>query len=826
MNRFFDYGIDLGTTNSCVARTTLSDVVVFQNLDSMNVTPSAVHIDRRGRMFVGRKAHDKLISDPENTAVEFKRFMGISHSHMFSCGKEMTPIELSAEVLKSIREDVFRQTGSPLNDAIITVPASFDSRQCDATIKAGKLSGIDNILLLQEPVAAAVAYGIKPSSKNQHWMVFDFGGGTLDIAIISTFDNRLTVINHEGDNRLGGKNIDSLICDEILLPAIKGKYRVTENPQSLEHMKRRLRAFAEEAKKSLSTCECTNIDIYDIGEDMDGEFIEITVPFTTEEFERIISPIVDKSLVLARKALDNSQISSDKLDKILLVGGTTLIPFVRRSLIEEFGVTLDTSVDPMTVVARGAAIFGSTNKIKDDSPPNEETTSTLTAMVEYPSLTCENTANIIGKLVNSRKLGVKEIRIDDISGLWTSGWTEMVNKTKGIFDIDVFLQPNTLNFFTISARDSVGNLLELENSSFTVRHNENALSISSPPIPHSLCIEKTENGQSCLEIMIKKGTQLPAKAVKRFVSNKTLTPGGNDFLAIKIWEGENKALTANEWVGNVYIRAEALKRPIPEGFEIEVCITIDESRQIEVSAYVPHIDFVIKDNFMYNSEPLNLEEPVEAITKELTNIVRQLKSKSYLNSEQMFELSSLLRRVSEIEAELQTCRRLIGIDDERVLDLINEFRELKILISEFETSISEADETVVELCEISRVEKAVMTYGTDNDKACFEELKKDYCFCIDKPSKRREILERLSSLKTMVMLNNQAFLKLALMQLSVPTCSYSDATEAQELKGRGQLSLVTGDVRGLQNAVIGLLNLSVDYNSDLFNQKALPPDLR
>jgi len=826
LDRFYDYGIDLGTTNSCVARTTISDVVVFQNLDSMNVTPSAVHIDKRARMFIGRKAHDKLISDPENTAVEFKRFMGVAHTHKFSCGKEMSPVELSAEILKSIREDVFRQTGSLLSDAVITVPASFDTRQCDATIRAGKLAGIDSLILLQEPIAAAVAYGIKPSSKNQNWMVFDFGGGTLDIAIISTFDNRLSVINHEGDNRLGGKDFDSIICDEILLPALKEKYRLTENAAALENIKRRLRAFAEEAKKTLSTCKCACVDIYDIGEDMNGEFIELTVTITAEEFEKITSPLVEKAVGIAKKALENSKIELSSLDKILLVGGTTLIPFVRRSLIEEFGVPLDTSIDPMTVVARGAAIFGSVNKIKNDNSTAEENVEKLTAMVEYPSITCENSANIIGKLINSRKLGVREIRIDDITGIWTSGWLELVNKAKGIFDVDVFLQPESLNFFTISARDASGNILEVENSSFTIRHNENALVVSSPPIPHSICVEKISEGQSCLEVMIKKGTQLPAKAIKKFISNKTLTPGEKDFITVKIWEGENKTISANEWVGNVYIRSEALKRPIPEGFEIEVCITVDESRQLEVSAYVPHIDLVIQDNFLYNSEPLRLDEPVEAITKELTNIIRQLKSKSYLNPEQMFELSTLLRRVKEIETELDSCRELIGIDDERVLGLINEFKELRALIGEFERSISEADETVIELSEISRVETAVTTYGTENDKLLFEELKDEYTQNIEKALKRRAVLERLTSLKTMVMLNNASFLKLALLQLSTPSCSYSDATEALELKGRGQLSLVTGDVRGLQNAVIGLLSLSVDYNSDLFNQKALPPDLR
>lgn len=825
MDRFYDYGIDLGTTNSCVARTTLSDVVIFQNLDNMNVTPSAVHIDKRGRMFVGRKAYDKLVSEPENTAVEFKRFMGINHIEKFTSTKrKMTPVELSAEVLKSIREDVFRQTGSPLLDAVITVPASFDTRQCDATINAGKLAGLENIILLQEPIAAAIAYGAKPDSKNQFWMVFDFGGGTLDIAIVSTHNNRLSVINHEGDNRLGGKNIDTIICENLILPKLKEKFRLTENPVSLENMKRCLRSFAETAKKTLSTAPLVTIDIYDIGQDMNGEYIELSITISREEFESEIAGIVDSGVKLAKKSLDEAEISAEKLDKILLVGGTTLIPLIRQRLSEEFNVPLETAIDPITVVARGAAIYGSTNRVKEELPIQEVIAAKLSAKIEYPAVTCEKSVNIIGKLVNAKKLDVKEVRVDNVTGIWTSGWIKLINETKGIFDVDIILQANILNFFKIVARDSVGNIIDVNNNSFTIRHNDNALITSSPPIPHSICVEKIVDGESCLDIMIKKGTQLPAKAIKRFVSNKTLSPKSSDFISIKIWEGENSNLTSNEWVGNVYIRGESLARPIPEGFEIEVSITIDESRRIEVSAYVPHIDLAINDKFMYNCEPLNLEEPIEEISKELPALLKLLQNKNSLDTDEMCEISHMLRRLKEIEAELLSCKKLVGIDDERVIDLIKDFNEIKGQIKDFERKHVMENSESVELSELARIEKAVLLYGTDDDKRYFSELNREYSS--GDAAKKKETLDKMITLKTMVMLNNKEFLRLALMQLSSPACAYANAAEAIELKARGQFSLVTGDIQGLQNAVIGLLNLSVDYNAEIFSQRALPPDLR
>lgn len=831
MDKFYDYGIDLGTTNSCVARTSMSDVVIFQNIENMNVTPSAVHIDKRGRMFVGRKAYDKLISEPENTAVEFKRFMGIVHHSEFSSnGKKLTPIELSAEIIKSLREDVFRQTGSPLTDAVITVPASFDTRQCDATIKAGKLAGLDNIVLLQEPIAAAIAYGAKPNAKNQNWMIFDFGGGTLDIAIVSTHDNRLTVLNHEGDNRLGGKNIDDIICEKIIIPQLSKKYKLSENLVSIEHMKRRLRAIAEDAKKILSTANYAKIDIYDIGEDMNGELIELTLDITIQEFEQVISSIIKTAVSLAKTALHESKLSAPKLDKILLVGGTTQIPSIRNALTTEFQVALDTSIDSMTVVARGAAIYGSTCKIKDEpSTKNDDLTNVkLTAKLEYPPTTCEQIANLVGKLMKAKENSVDKIRINDASGIWTSGWLNLIDKNKGIFDVDIVLQENTLNFFTLNARDSFGNIIPIQNDRFTIRHNDNALITSAPPIPHSLCIEKLENGESCLEIMIKKGTQLPAKAVKKFISNKTLSPNSNEFIAIKIWEGENKNLTSNEWVGNVYIHGNALSKPIPEGFAIEVSITIDESRHVEVSAFVPHLDLVIQDKLMYNCEPLNLEEPIETITRELPNLLKQLENKNFLTENGTGKISELLILGKSLEKELLICKKTVGIDDERVMEFINKFNLFKGEIQDFEKQQAIENATGVELAELSRIDKAVLSYGTSSDREKLLELKQEYVTCCisQDESLRKEILNKMLNLKTMVMLNNSDFLKLALLQLSSPLCAYANATEAIEWKARGQLSLASSDTQGLQNAVIGLLSLSVDYNGDLFNQRGLPADLR
>src|SRR4051794_15958556 len=229
MSATIDFGIDLGTTNSSIALCRRGDVRVYQTTDLMNVTPSVVYVARTGRMLVGKKAYDTWVQDPQNTQAEFKRWMGYSDRLTFpASGKSLSAEELSAEVLKSLRADAERQTQERIDAAVITVPAAFGSLQCDATARAARLAGFEQAPLLQEPIAAAVAYGASPKAHGQRWMVFDLGGGTLDIAIVSTRNGRLAVLEHQGNNRLGGKDIDRAIAEMFLLTALNQTFKLPD----------------------------------------------------------------------------------------------------------------------------------------------------------------------------------------------------------------------------------------------------------------------------------------------------------------------------------------------------------------------------------------------------------------------------------------------------------------------------------------------------------------------------------------------------------------------------------------------------------------------
>ncbi|HEX9917584.1 MAG TPA: Hsp70 family protein, partial [Pyrinomonadaceae bacterium] len=365
MSAFINYGIDLGTTNSCIVRLDGDEFKIIQNADQMNVTPSVVRVLRSGSVMVGRRAYNAIAEDSDNVAAEFKRLMGQKHQQQFpAAGRAMSPEELSAEVLKSLLSDARRRLSEgdagDIPAAVITVPAAFTALQCEATARAARLAGLAEHPLLQEPIAAALAYGARPGSGDQRWLVFDLGGGTLDIAVVSTREGRLSVLEHRGDNHLGGKDLDRLIVQKIFLPHLAAQYALPDAPGAGGRLLRKLTLIAEYAKIELSTADETIVSLIDLGADAEGRLIEAELPLRRAEVEAEIEPLVARCLQLAVDALSAARVRGTDLDRVLLVGGPTQMPYVRRSLGEALGAKVDYSLDPMTVVAYGAAIFGAT----------------------------------------------------------------------------------------------------------------------------------------------------------------------------------------------------------------------------------------------------------------------------------------------------------------------------------------------------------------------------------------------------------------------------------------------------------------------------------
>jgi len=269
-----DFGIDLGTTNSKIAVLKGTTNEVFNNNEGQEYTPSAVWIDSRGRLYVGRLAKEQLEYDNENAFSEFKLLMGTPQIYRFArSGRQMRPEELSAEVLKSLRGDVQQHTGEGIKAAAISVPAAFELPQCEATNKAAKLAGLSFSPLVQEPVAAAFAYGFQSKSDRVFWMVYDFGGGTFDVAVIQVRDGYINIVHHNGDNYLGDKLIDWEIVERLFVPALEKEYHLSDFKRGNPKWKAafaKLKLHAEQAKIRVSRDTATDVIIDPLCQDDKG----------------------------------------------------------------------------------------------------------------------------------------------------------------------------------------------------------------------------------------------------------------------------------------------------------------------------------------------------------------------------------------------------------------------------------------------------------------------------------------------------------------------------------------------------------------------------
>jgi molecular chaperone DnaK len=628
MTDYINFGIDLGTTNSCLAHAHEGEVRVIQNNDQMNVTPSVVRVLKTGALMVGRRAYNAVSEDPDNVAQEAKRLMGQRYSKTFpASGRVMTPGEISAEVLKSLLADARRRTDEDARAAVVTVPAAFTALQCDATARAARLAGLEEYPLLQEPIAAAIAYGAEAGVRDQRWLVFDLGGGTLDVAVVSTRDGRLNVLEHRGDNHLGGKDVDRALAQNVLLPFLSEQFalpRADGDDAAYSRLLRRLAFVAEYAKIELTTADETVVSLIDLGDDTEGRPIEAELTLTRARLEREAAPLVERCMRLTDEALAGARVKGSDLDRILLVGGPTQMPYVRAALRAHVGARVDSTLDPMTVVARGAASYAST--VERDASARESkpkpSAEALGVRLAFDPVSAEPSARVAGKLSGREARAQLEVKIDAEGGVWTSGWQPV---SEGFFESSVVLQEGRLNRFTLSLRDAKGRALPVEPSEFQVRHG---LSLDAPPLPHTISVELAHaDGRVELGPVFPRRTLLPAERTVTYRAAHTLRPSEPDTsLAIKLWEGE--ALTdpqANNWVGNMHVRSDAVRRPVPEGSELQLHIKVDASRLITVEVFVPHLNEHFTDKiFIPKDEEPDYVELLKGAHVEIENCLARL----------------------------------------------------------------------------------------------------------------------------------------------------------------------------------------------------------
>ena len=346
-------GIDLGTTNSCVAVMEGGEPVVIPNAEGNRTTPSVVAFSKNGERLVGQIAKRQAVTNPDNTVISIKRKMGTSEKVKIE-GDEFSPQEISAMILQKLKQDAENYLGQKVTQAVITVPAYFTDSQRQATKDAGKIAGLEVLRIINEPTAAALAFGMDKEDQDQKIMIYDLGGGTFDVSILDIGDGVFEVLATSGNNHLGGDDFDQRIID-YLVSEFKKSNGIDLKADKMAMQ--RLKEAAEKAKIELSGMQQTNINLPFITADSTGPK-HLDVNLTRAKFEELISDLLEETKKPVMQALKDAGVSANDLHKVLLVGGSTRVPAVQEIVKKITGKEPDKGINPDECVAIGAAIQG------------------------------------------------------------------------------------------------------------------------------------------------------------------------------------------------------------------------------------------------------------------------------------------------------------------------------------------------------------------------------------------------------------------------------------------------------------------------------------
>ena len=594
-------GIDLGTTNSVIASFDGSSLRIWKSPEQNDITPSAVYMDERGTKYVGIRAYAMSLRDPDNSAVLFKRLMGTNTKIKFaSAGVSSTPEECSAEILRAlfgylperIRGD--RDTGT-----VITVPAAFNQMQKNATMDAANMAGIGSVALMQEPVAAVMSI-MKARRRDGMFLVYDLGGGTLDIAVAESMGGRVNLLAHGGMAMCGGRDFDRAVFGSIVRPWLASRFSLPENFPSDPAFKTLTRvalSASENARIALSSVMEATISLPDTGvsdpiSDLKGEEIHFDIPLKRETYDELISGMIATSIASVRETLSSAGLSPRDMEGIVFIGGPTNYEPLRARVASELGIPGSQDMNPMTAVAEGAGMFAESidwdarARSRKTLRGSVESSDTLNLSFSYNARTSDRRARIIARLTGGEPKGF-EFQADSTDTGWTSGKFKLSDGAA----IEVPLPDEGENTFRMTVFDERGGEAALKTNTVVIVRT--AATIGAIPASHSVGVEVLEKlgGKPALEYLIRKGDALPRQGHKSFKAAEPLSAGSPGSLNFKLWEGEIRdPLTDNRPIGVFKISGDDFgEGTIPAGAELECDYEILDSGHIDVRFTVPSI---------------------------------------------------------------------------------------------------------------------------------------------------------------------------------------------------------------------------------------------
>ena len=728
MKNTINFGIDLGTTNSAVAKYEDGEVILFKNPLNLKQTLPSVVAFRKNRTVVGDKAREIMQKDPANVVGGFKRKMGTSDTWFIkNAAAELTAEDLSACVLKELKN--FIHTGETPASVVITIPASFDTMQSNATKKAGYAAGFREVVLLQEPIAASLAYANKGNQDlaDIKWLVYDLGGGTFDVALVSIEEDEMRVLDHEGNNYLGGTDFDKAIIEQEIIPALAAAGTFADLEKEMKSASGRynklynlLQIKAEEAKIQLTNSPVAEIEFET--EDDTGEEVEIFLELTRDRFNEMIRPYLDSTFDLVQKIINRNHLQPADLAFVLMIGGSTYIPAVREQTAQRFGTEVNRSIDPTAAVAVGAAYFAGM-KPAFVTPLNETDTSAadLTVKTAYAKATQDERTPFLARVIGDTE--GKTYRITRSDGGYDSGSKPLTAQITEYLP----LVAGVYNSFAMKVFDSFGNALSVGLPAIGIMHGK--FSVDGQPLPHDICLEvdASEEDTTVLEPVFKRNEILPLKKTLVKEISRHIRAGSDDALTINVVEGPVFSLpTANKTIGFVKIAGKDLNRDLIKGSDVELTFEMSESRDLKVEVYLSVNDREYINVFSPSKTHIDTEILAGDLRTMSENLRRVLvKSEREENYSDAAEIQKIIAETQALSARLDSLQADDVTDEKYQIDEAKRGLARRIYAF-FNSSVLQKTVTAYyEMRNAARMQMMFNDLATDADKKQLETLTAD-----------------------------------------------------------------------------------------------------
>ena len=619
-----DFAIDLGTSDSVIAYFNGKGSQIIKNhLTGEDHTPSAVFIDDSGEIHIGKTAKDAVIKNPANAVSEFKLNMGFPIPfHFEDADKSMFPQQLSAELLKDLKKSIYRETNQNIEEIVITVPANSNPLKTRATKEAAELAGFKSVYLILEPVAAAIAYGLRArKDDNGIWMVYDLGGGTFDVSLVKANGQEIEKLATSGEDNLGGKLFDWKIVDDHFTPKVIEDLNLSDfrrdNPKYLKAFAI-LKNEAEKAKIALS-----DSDEYEVTIESLFDSYDFKCALTKEDLINAMRPFMKTTFNHCHEILEESDLAVDDVERIILVGGSTLSPILRDSLRDEFSRPLEYGINPLTVVAEGASIYAGTIERKFAEPQKHK----FALILDYEKIGFKDSIDINGKAFSlDGNFSFLDYHIEAIRTIDNELVKRQDLDMDGNFKLNLDVADD-YNEFLINIYDENEKLVEIdENSPNSIAYTK-AINPGCNILPSSICLYLDEDSSLELRnvnewidldsdvdyvndyskrfnsshVILSKGDKIPISKKEVFYTTESIKKGDDDAIRFSFYCGELIMANYNTLLGEMVIDGNDVMDDLPKGSEIELNLSVDESNLINFEAFIPYLRQSFSNSFIFNN---------------------------------------------------------------------------------------------------------------------------------------------------------------------------------------------------------------------------------